>query len=216
MKTLGSMNVAFAALGLAAVALGCATPAADEAREADVDSLTPQAMITNANADGTWTATALKPVGEDSVNGVATFTGPSGKTRKMGVCVIREYRNTSNLATSCTTVADCGSSPSYLPTGGSRYCTSADNSGGKSCFYRPGTQASLCAGSPANGGVAVAPGTFVTGPSPGATTSQFWISYACFEGCTASDPSASSLAATAYNWEWCDAHGWPLSCPPAP
>lgn len=78
------------------------------------------------------------------------------------------------------------------PTGGSRYCTSENGGATKYGYYRPGPATSYCAGTPANGGVAIAPGTISKGFVYNRLTT--WISYACFEGCAATDPSASSPA----------------------
>lgn len=148
--------------------------------------------IYNTNADGTWSASAQTPWLDDIYNpyymkGGASFGGPSGKTRKMGVCLLEK------TGTVCNTVADCGSSPASLPTGGSRYCSTLNGTGSKYCMFRPGTQTAWCAGSPALGGTAVAPGSYQTNwmNVPWQTP---YVSYACFEGCTASDPSSSSVA----------------------
>jgi hypothetical protein len=172
---------------------GCAANAADETGDTpDVadGTLETRQVITSVNADGTWTADATGTSGDpDNLYASATFTGPAGKTRRMGSCLLKKYQNASSTPTACTTVADCNSAPSSLPTGGFRYCTNPNGSGTKYCYYRPGTAVSKCVGTPANGGTPIAPGTYQT---PGWHGTGTFLSYACFEGCVATDPSASS------------------------
>lgn len=175
-----------------ALASGCAAPA--DAPDVDVDvDVDAQQIVYSTNADGTWSANAAQPtqLPELEMYASGTFAGPAGKTRKMGVCALRLS------TTSCSTVANCGSVPSSLPTGGARYCTAPNGGSSKVCAWRPGTATAYCAGSPAGGGVAVSPGTFATDLFS-AGFHQKWISYACFEGCAATDPSSSSAAISSY------------------
>ena len=90
-----------------------------------------------------------------AVFGSATFTGPPGYTRRMGLCLVRK------TGTHCDTVADCAQIP--IPLGGFRYCVAAKSVGRKNCWIKPGPNAKFCAGSPANGGIPVAPGTYLNG-----------------------------------------------------
>lgn len=177
---------------------GCAaSDVADVSAPAEV-GLEETQIVYSTNADGTWSSDAQAPGFAQTPGtytyegaGAAVFTGPSGKTRKLGVCVLKQYMPSS--PTACNTVADCGSAPSSLPAGGARYCTAENNSGQKTCFFRPGSAANWCAGSPANGGVAVAPGYYQTPLFSAGLATQKYISYGCFEGCAATDPSSSSV-----------------------
>jgi hypothetical protein len=183
------MTMVLGLSGLVAMS-GCASALSEDERAAAVTGAADeQQIIYNTNADGTWSADAQKPQFDEldfyTMRARGTFTGPAGKTRKMGVCLLK------HTTTPCTTVADCSSSPATLPTGGFRYCTGA-NGGPKYCAFRPGTQGDLCGGSPGLGGVAVAPGYYESGWYFSSGNAQF-LSYACFEGCSASDPSSSSM-----------------------
>jgi hypothetical protein len=177
-----------------ALAMGCSsqpdTTDDELAPASDLDDVSTLATITSVNADGTWTATANPPSVTSNPGGTAkgsgVFTGPAGKTRRMGVCLLR------STGTSCNTVADCADAPANLPAGGFRYCTQAEGATGKRCYYRPGTQAGYCAGTPALGGVPVAPGTYTTPTASGAGGEPAFLSYACFEGCAVTDPAISS------------------------
>jgi hypothetical protein len=152
------------------------------------DSLGEQQTI----SDNGWMLSAtrpqLSPCGD--VTGGALVSGPSGATRALGVCLL--IRTT----TACTTVADCNSAPSTLPSGGYRYCVAPNGAGTKYCSYRPGSQAGWCAGTPALGTPMGAVNLSVVAVSPGGIPADRWLSYACFAGCTASDPSSSSLGGT--------------------
>lgn len=169
------------ALGFAAA---CAVPASsEEAPIAEGDVLGETATITY----GTLTATANQPVSMQfagTVRGSAAF---SGGTAKMGVCTLQLREDVP-----CTTAADCAALP--VGSGGSRYCTNPNNSGQKYCALRLGAATAWCAGSPAQGGVAVAPGTYTTPAQQITDTVTHWVSYACFNGCSGStaDPSVSS------------------------
>lgn len=173
--------------------VGCAADDAApfEAVATDDGSLEPQATLTSVNADGTWTATPNVPtiVSSGNLKASAAFTGPANKTRKMGVCSLRRAQPTGKAYKICTSVADCFDAPTTLPTGGARYCALPDGETQSQCYYREGPQQGWCAGSPALGGTAVAPGTYET---PVQSTSYWHVSYACFEGCTATDPAVSS------------------------
>ena len=157
------------------------------------DVLEAAQIITSVVNGQTWTADAKKPeFWQDgftdyyTLRSSAVFTGPAGATRKMGVCFLQ------HTTKACNTVADCASTPATLPTGGYRYCTGANGSSSKYCAFRPGSQTDYCAGTPANGGVAIPAGTYSTDWHTVAGVNRY-LSYACFEGCTATDPSSSSL-----------------------
>jgi hypothetical protein len=176
-----------------ALTVGCAAEAeSGSVPDVDVETLETAASITSVNANGTWVANATAPmqVGIGSVRAKATFTGPAGFTRAMGVCLLKM------TTTACNSVADCASSPASLPSGGFRYCTAPNNGAQKYCAFRPGSQATYCGGTPALppvGGLPqkVAPGTYQTATA-GVSPAVDYVSYACFEGCTATDPSVSS------------------------
>jgi hypothetical protein len=184
-----------AALFIAFTSLvGCASSATDEdlAPAGDLDGLESRASITSVNAAGTWVASAEPPAIADeptwkAIAARATFTGPA-TTRRMGVCLLRKTN------TPCNTVADCGNAPASLPAGGFKYCTNVDNVGQKYCSYRPGPATTFCAGTPANGNVPIPPGTYQAPWGWDAVAS--YVSYACFEGCAATDPSVSSASRT--------------------
>lgn len=211
-------------VGAATVALstmaGCANATGDhDAPEAADATLAEAASITN----GSWTANAYAPFttcgsggfggGPNScawsdLSGRASFSAPAGSTRKAGVCMLQL------TGAGCNTVADCATSPATLPPGGARYCVNVDNAGYKQCGFRPGSATSYCAGSPAlSGNPAVAPGTYTT---PRRTVPNYteFVSYACFEGCGASDPSVSSSSTNVVPGEdicW-DANGQLTPC----
>jgi hypothetical protein len=194
-----------AIVGAAVVGCAAESTAPDVVDDVEVAEATsePQQVMTSVNGDGTWTADALPPFTSavsTYAKGRATFTGPAGATRAMGVCLLRV------LDTACNTVADCSSAPVTLPTGGFRYCTAPNGTGQKYCAYRPGPPASYCAGTPALPPVnglpqKVGPGTY---NSPQTATGSGWkyISYACMEGCVATDPSSSSVQATMCHIDW--------------
>lgn len=187
--------ISMVALGAFVMAAGCASQTgAGEVDPSlvDEDATEPQQLLTSTNADGTWTADALAPQVHDDgtmayMSASANFTGPSGKTRRMGVCLLEK------TTTTCNTVADCGSAPSYLPTGGFRYCTNLNGTGTKYCAVRNGPPTEYCAGTPALGGARVAPGTYQTAMLE-TGYGRPHLSYGCFEGCAATDPSSSSTA----------------------
>lgn len=168
---------------------------------AESETLDDLQLVTSVNADGTWTGNAATPVvsagtsnSNDRVQGSATFTGPTGATRKLGVCLLQFAGGL------CNSVSDCSNSPAVLPTGGARYCTGQNGGAQKHCYFRPGSQSAYCAGSPALGGAAVAPGTYTTPQIVVANTSSgsVWLSYGCFEGCATTDPSSSSWGNAQY------------------
>jgi hypothetical protein len=205
-------------LGITILAPACsaAAPTETDSPDVDVDVLESEGIVTSTNADGTWTADAYRPFHQTIVQGQALvggakFTGPAGKTRRMGVCLLTFNANGYGALTPCNDVAQCSSAPTLLPPGGYRYCVtdSGTSTGQKYCAYRPGTQRDYCAGTPANGGQPIPPDTLrLTAPEPPVNGSR-WISYACFEGCTVTDPSSSS-AGTAVVYQPC---GTRKSCP---
>jgi hypothetical protein len=182
-------KAAMMVVGVVIFASACAEPPEADAPSLEDDGVEPLQTVTSVNADGTWVADASFI--NQTVNNIyagASFTGPSGKTRRMGVCALKQFQENNPVA--CATVADCNSAPSSLPAGGFRYCVAPNNVGQKYCFYRPGSPASYCAGSPAQAGnPPIAPGTYYT---PSTAGSGCWISYACFEGCATTDPSSST------------------------
>jgi hypothetical protein len=129
---------------------------------------------------------AAGPVGQlYFARGAMTISGGAG-VQRMGVCALRLHRDGSNNPVACSTVADCNGIP-----GNALYCTNIDNAGQKYCFVRQGSQASSCAGTPANGNVPIGNGSYTT-PLQGASWASTWISYACVNGCITTDPSVSS------------------------
>lgn len=204
-QTQRTMNVtsklSMLASALVFAAFGCAAPGAEDAPSTE-DGLEPSQLVTS----GSWTAYAQGYSSEmgDAFGAYATFTGPANTSRKVGTCALRQYLN-SSVPVTCTTAADCGSAPSSLPTGGARYCTAPDGVGTKKCFYRPGSATSYCAGSPALGGAAMtadSSGYVWLDKTVSAASNTRWISYACFEGCAATDPSSSSTVVVQPSCKW--------------
>jgi hypothetical protein len=192
------LTVAISMLLVSVPLFACAVENADaEPPEvSDSEGVGPRQIITSINADGVWTASAQRPtiIASYVVEGSAVFAGPAGKTRRMGVCLLNRASGDPGSAwKACTTVADCASYPAVLPPGGFRYCSGENGGATKKCYYRSGPPAAYCAGTPANGGVEVAPGTYTT---PQISSVGFVISYACFEGCLTTDPSSSSVGKT--------------------
>lgn len=179
---------------------GCATEdVSAQAPEVDGDTLGEEAMVSSQNAAGWWYATAHEPWSPEfnTVVGRASFDGPQGVTRRMGVCLLQMTN------TPCTGIPvgsetkqqainrECAASPSHVPTGGFRYCAKADGESQKRCAVRPGSPANFCAGTPALGGAQVYVG-YKSTPVRGMSLNVQYVSDACFEGCTATDPSVSS------------------------
>jgi TolB-like protein/DNA-binding winged helix-turn-helix (wHTH) protein/Flp pilus assembly protein TadD len=165
--------------------------AADERVSLILDHVDARLTVASANIDGIWTATASAIAGENAVSGLVIFTGPVGKTRQMGMCLVQRYASDAN-SVACDTVDECSSTPQVLPAGGSRYCVAPNNSGAKYCHYRPGEKAEYCVGSPTLDlaptaadsyriDIAAAPGTQ-------------WLSLACFNACAEIPPAISELA----------------------
>jgi hypothetical protein len=197
------VKTALAGLAATTVALGCATATTPETEPSDstpdlaMDGLDEAQLITSWDANGMWTAAAMRPYSTRGriEYGYAEFTGPGWATRRMGVCLLQQ------TSVACNSVADCAGVA--VPTGGFRYCTSPGGAGAKKCWVRPGPQTTWCAGTPANGGVPIAPGTVIVQPSRSATVGSQWISYACFEGCAATDPSSSSVGVVISDCQRC-------------
>lgn len=181
----------------------CSAPTtSDELETPDVvdQGLAQRAQVVSTNADGTWVANATGTTRSLSANSaLATFTGPRTAERRMGVCLLQRFGGTSPLSPSpepCTTTADCTKAPEVLPQGGFRYCTASDSEGTiqgvqKYCYFRPGPPSAYCAGTPANGGRPIGIGSLAS-PPRAVAADGLYLSYACFEGCAATDPSASS------------------------
>jgi hypothetical protein len=182
----GSTNLACLVFGIALV--GCVAPA--DAPAVDDDRLGEAQLLSN----GGWTANALgsfNALGRFKAD--ATFTGPANASRRFGVCGLKVHLP----SVACNTTADCNNAPTSLPAGGFRYCSASNGVGQKYCMFRPGPAANFCAGTPVTGTpVNVGPtGSTVLSKvamAPG-DVGALWQSYACFEGCLASDPSSSSL-----------------------
>jgi hypothetical protein len=135
-----------------------------------------------------WTAVAAAPqISGTTARAKATFTRNSGATTiKAGVCLLKQHFQNSQPVT-CDTDAQCP----VLATGGYAYCANLfdKTSPTKYCYYRPGTPANFCVGSPVTG-QPIAPGTYTTPYN--SITAGTYVSYACFSGCLTSDPSISS------------------------
>jgi hypothetical protein len=177
-------------VGVALAVMGCGQAAdATEAPPVDEAPLEAQNMGWNAYPSmyaSTTLGGALAQV---------LFQSPSPNTsRRAGVCALQQFRDSSAQPVTCNTANDCGSAPSSVPSGGLRYCAAPAGSGTKYCYFRPGSQASLCAGSPATGQPITTDAygySYQQAYGPGAIGS-LWLSYACFEGCASSDPYVSS------------------------
>jgi hypothetical protein len=191
----------FAAAALALVVVGCSSEAVEEAPAVDADALDEEV---GTIYNGAFSATAstsfmgFYDVGQwrySQIRANASFTGPSA--RRMGVCLLKSQYNGTGLRP-CSTVADCGTPRP----GGYAYCVDPYGGGQKHCFERPGTQTAWCAGSPAlPGAPPITPGPIST-PTYTLTEGSYWgqgaywLSYACFEGCTQSDPATSAIGWT--------------------
>lgn len=215
MKTVAKMvTLVVGAFALTTVACSTETDDGVAPEAADV-SLDGEQLVTTTNADGTWTGNAYTfetygPLGRAVVNAAADFTGPAGKKRKMGLCLLRMSSITCTATTQAQVDSQCASIT--LPTGGSRYCTAPNGSGTKKCAWREGPPSTYCAGSPALAGAAVSPGTY-TAPGKGNKMSVPYISYACFEACAVTDPSSSSAAYALPGSGGCyDRYGNPIPC----
>jgi hypothetical protein len=178
--------------------VGCAGAEVGEAPSADTDTMESQQVIYNTNAQGIWSSEAWTP--SQNVNFGISGGGTFGvtdqvvkqPTRRMGVCLLKQ--GSPGAGTTCNTVADCTAAPTNLPAGGFRYCVAPDGVGAKKCYVRPGPASSYCVGTPAlAGSPPIAPGSYTTPTTYTAVVGK-WISYGCFEGCSATDPSSSSLA----------------------
>jgi hypothetical protein len=175
------------------VAVGCSAQTSNVLEEAPGAETEEAVEETQLITSGAWTAFAHQPGADDPfILGAATFTGPAGQTRRMGVCLLQAH----SPSVSCNTTADCNNAPSSLPGGGFRYCTSPNGSGAKRCYFRPGSAGAYCSGTPAHG-QPIAAGTYGT-PSVLPIQGKQYISYACFEGCVSTDPSSSSTMTSPY------------------
>jgi hypothetical protein len=182
--------------------VGCSVEPIDEVTAvpaAETDTVESQQVVYSTVAGKTWSSTAWTPTGSiyDGVTGGGTFEARwrvragENPSRRMGACLLKQ--GTGGAGVTCNTTADCNNSPSSLPAGGFRYCVAPDGVGAKKCYFRPGPASSYCAGTPAlPGNPPVAPGNYAT-PTITTGVQGKWISYGCFEGCSATDPSSSSL-----------------------
>ncbi len=203
-------NVSLAlSLGVALIASsGCSSEndgSSDEAPTVSVDSLAPKAIVYSTDANGSWSADSKPPIGStrSGTQAQAVFSGPPGKLRHMGVCLLVQYRDSTSQPRVCKSGADCTNYPVTIPgttvPPTTRYCVPADGSdpntstSTKYCAYR-GDNATWCAGTPANGYQPVAPGTYTTplvhnGPL---LHMNEVMSFSCMDACSTSDPSSSS------------------------
>jgi hypothetical protein len=192
-------NVIGIALGLAVLSSAAAGCRAEEATGATAPDAEESGLETHQtiSSNGWNMSSYAQGIGaSQSVIASATFWGTPYATRNAGVCAIRQYRDAAGQAVGCNTASECGtySAPASLPPGGSRYCTSPDGVGPKTCFYRPGPGSTYCAGTPATGSPIQLDGSGYAFPItvPPAPLGSIWIAYGCFEGCGATDPSSSS------------------------
>lgn len=206
-----------AVVGTLVVLAGCS--AQESTADAPVvaeDAIGEQQIIYSSNANGSWSANSHPPHG-GYTNGSSTliasadFTGPAGKTRRMGVCLLELTNRPCTGGTQAAVDSQCGSL--NVPPGGYRYCAAPDNAGQKYCAVRQGSPGTYCAGTPALGGAAVAPGSYATGEVNVGQGGNH-ISYGCFEGCGATDPSSSS-STTSSCWGTNPQNGdscWDIGC----
>lgn len=155
---------------------------ADERILPALDPVNAYSEIASANIDGIWTAKASAIGGDKTISGLVKFTGPAGKTRQMGMCLVQRHGSEAD-AVACDTVDDCGSAPAELPAGGSRYCLAPTGTGQKFCHYRPGQSEDYCAASPALDLAPVAPGFYRVDAAAAPGTQ--WHAIACFNICVA-------------------------------
>ena len=185
----------FCGRNAALVAGRCQDAEPDEAADAGaalvIDKVDGRSAIASANIDGIWTAKSLAIAGNGTVRGLVTFTGPAGKTRQMGMCLVQRYEPNKE-AIGCSDVNDCNSAPRLLPAGGSRYCVATGGMGQKYCYYRPGPRESYCAASPAMDLTRVAPGTYRIDSA--AAPETHWLALTCFNMCAAIPPAISEQA----------------------
>ena len=138
--------------------------------------------------DGEWSVSVSAVAAAGKVAGVATFVGPAGKTRRMGMCLVQHYLSATG-GVACHTPDDCQAISASLPPGAHLYCLGSALDGPSHCHFRPGTPQTYCAGSPAQGLSPIAPGTYRV--EAAAVAGSEWRAMACFEGCAALPPAAS-------------------------
>jgi hypothetical protein len=181
--------------GLTAPLAGCALtvdgPSASDRTAETFDRLDARQPVTSSNDDGIWTALTSAAGGKGSVSGRVAFTGPAGKTRGMGMCLLQQYRSPEGQV-ACNTADDCDAAPAVVPAGGHRYCLAPNNNGPRTCHVRPGDRETYCIGSPALGLARIEPGTYSLDVAAPAGTQ--WVAIACFEGCAETAPSISATA----------------------
>lgn len=144
------------------------------------------AALSERMRDGEWSVVVSVLPGAGTVTGIATFDGPSGQTRRMGICLVQRYTSPDG-GIACNAPADCDSISTSLPAGARPYCL--DASPQSACHFRPGGPQTYCAGSPALGLSAIAPGTYQV--EVAAPAGSEWRAVACFEGCVALPPVVS-------------------------
>jgi hypothetical protein len=150
-----------------------------------------QTSIASANIDGIWTMKASMRGGAGTASGLVEFSGPAGKTRQMGMCIVRRHQSDTG-SVPCDTVDDCASAPAVLPEGGRRYCLAPASRGAKFCHYRPGQPEQNCAGSPALDFARIPPGAYRVDRA--AAPGSQWLTLACFNVCVALPPAISESA----------------------
>lgn len=205
--TMATLMAAATAMSLVACANEQETGDDATAPTLETDTLGVQQTVTcSAGTCSGFTIASARPQGNaGTMTQHGSFT-LSGGTTKAGVCLVNQVWtggfNAAHTVT-CSTKADC-SSYNPDPVNGDAYCGAPDNSGQPTCWIRPGSQSSWCAGSPAiSGNPAVGAGTYTTpdqaafgtnvssstfcswnGSSYVCQTSSIWMSLGCFSGCT--------------------------------
>lgn len=166
---------------------------------------TPETSLDGVDEQGSVTVngvtlTALAPEYASSFGGMRwTVRGKmsTNGTAKQGVCLLQPTSVACDPNGPKGTTGHLACAQNAL-SGWHSYCGQIEGQGGYVCMHRPGSQTQYCGGSPVTGAL-VSAGTVYT-PSIGvpSNTTQMWVSYACYAGCTASDPAVSSLTGIKY------------------
>lgn len=182
------LPMACCVLVLGTACQGPANPPDGDGQLAAIPDAAPRMTLASDNEHGTWTAELSATAGKGTVSALVSFTGPAEKTRKMGLCLVQRYSSPMD-GVPCSTRDDCDSAPAALSAGGARYCVAPRHSATRICHFRPGAAETYCAGSPAVGFTAIAPGAHrldITAPA-----GTRWLALVCFEGCAEIPPLAS-------------------------
>jgi hypothetical protein len=167
---------------------GRADPPGGDGQLAATPDAAPRMTLASDNEHGTWTAELSASAEKGAVSALVSLSGPAGKTRRMGLCLVQQYGSLVG-GVPCSTRDDCDNAPEALPAGGARYCVAPRHSATRICHFRPGAAKTYCAGSPAIGFAAIAPGAHrleITAPA-----GTRWLAMVCFEGCARIPPLAS-------------------------